>query len=566
MEELTNHNGEPETPFLFGRNGALLRRIIDNAAIGMAVAAMDGAVVYKNTAFSKDFSFGDHADANRHLLTVFDPGDAVIKQALTDLSQGRREDYSGEHCCNTPDGNMIWAVIAISVLRSDQTGDPLYLVAQFSSIDRRKRAETALAESESRWHFALEAARQGVWDHDNRTRTMFYSPMWRKLRGIPPDEAIDDSQEAWLDRLHPDDRERIRPVVGKQNTGEDGYDILEYRERHRDGHYVWILSRGKPIEWDENGNVIRTVGTDTDISHLKQIEIQLAAEKERWRVTLESIADATICVDTDGRITFMNAAAVRWLGLDFAQAEGRPLRDVLSIETTTPDASGVLVETCLSTSQTTRLEEDAILIAADGMRRDIRCSASAVQLGDGTTLGAVIVLQDVTRSRSLQRQLEYAASHDGLTGLLNRVAFHAELAMASREAQPGCLLFIDLDHFKPINDNFGHAAGDDMLRQIARLIQTEVRRGDVCARLGGDEFAVLLYGCGAQDAALVGAKICRAIGNIVPAGLPSGVHLGASIGLAVIETGMNPDAVLKRADSACYDAKRSGRGRVVGAN
>jgi len=308
------------------------------------------------------------------------------------------------------------------------------------------------------------------------------------------------------------------------------------------------------------------VGTDTDITHLKQIEAQLAAEKERWRVTLESIADATVCVDTDGAITFMNAAAERWTGIAYDAARGRLLRDVIHIEAATPNACAVLVETCLGTGQTARLEEDAVLLATDGGRRDIRCSAAPVRLDDGSTLGAVIVLQDVSRSRSLQRQLEYAASHDGLTGLLNRVAFHAELMLSAREARPGCLLFIDLDHFKPINDTYGHGAGDDVLRQVARVIQSEVRREDVCARVGGDEFAVLLYGCGAGDAAVVGAKICRAIANMVPMGLPAAVRLGASIGLAVIETDMAPDAVLKRADAACYDAKRSGRGRVVGGN
>lgn len=564
MGELTEITGEPDTPFLFGGNGVLLRRIIDNAAIGMTVAAMDGAIVYRNHAFSRDFGLGSASANAMHLAQIFDPDDTAIAAALESLLGGSSEEYDGEHRCHTPDGRLAWAMVAISVLRSDQTGAPLYLVAQFSSIDGRKQAETALAESESRWHFALEAAKQGVWDHDNRTKRLFYSPMWYKLRGIPEGEVVDDSRESWLSRLHPEDADRIRNVVSKQNDGEDGFDTLLYRERHRDGHYVWILSRGKPIAWDEDGNVTRTVGTDTDITHLKEIETQLAAEKERWRVTLESIADATICVDTAGYINFMNAAAVRWLGIEYEQAEGRQLRDVLVLEASTPDAAASLVETCLTTGRAARIEEDAVLTAQGGMRRDIRCSASAIRLSDGTTLGAVIVLQDVTRSRSLQRQLEYAASHDGLTGLRNRVAFHAELALASREACPGCLLFIDLDYFKPINDTYGHAAGDDVLRQIARLIQNEVRRGDVCARLGGDEFGVLLYGCGANDAAAIAAKICRAIATAVPTGLPSHVRLGASIGLTVIETGMSPDAILKRADSACYDAKRGGRGKVVG--
>jgi len=135
------------------------------------------------------------------------------------------------------------------VLESDTTGQPLYVIMQVNSVHDRKTAEAALAESESRWSFALEAARQGVWDHDSRTGKIFYSPMWRKMRGIPEDEAVDDRQELWLERIHPDDRERIRSTVSRQNLGDDGFDILEYRERSRDGRYIWILSRGKPVEW-----------------------------------------------------------------------------------------------------------------------------------------------------------------------------------------------------------------------------------------------------------------------------------------------------------------------------
>ena len=100
-------------------------------------------------------------------------------------------------------------------------------------------------------------------------------------------------------RVHPEDRERILSVVKKQDRGEEGYDTMEYRERHRDGHYIWILSRGRPVEWDEHGNATRTIGTDTDITRLKVTELQLAEEKERLRVTLESIGDGVICTDSE---------------------------------------------------------------------------------------------------------------------------------------------------------------------------------------------------------------------------------------------------------------------------
>ena len=263
--------GEDVGTFLFGRNGAMSRKIIDGAAIGMAVAGMDGRVLYANRAFTREFSVMSPGDAFG-LHSIFAPDESEGRRALTDVLAGRSSTHEGEYRCHDAAGRSIWAMVALSVLASDVTGQPIYIIAQISSIERRRAAEASLIESESRWHFALEAARQGVWDHDSRTGHIFYSPMWRTMRGIPQDEAIDDRQESWIERLHPDDRERIRSTVSRQNLGDDGYDILEYRERHRDGRYIWILSRGKPVAWDAKGNVLRTVGTDTDITHLKEIE------------------------------------------------------------------------------------------------------------------------------------------------------------------------------------------------------------------------------------------------------------------------------------------------------
>src|SRR5690606_41755926 len=112
----------------------------------------------------------------------FDHRDLDVISALSDVFEDRNESYDGEHLCRGHGGKMIWALIAVSVLKSDTTGEPIYVIVQVGSIDRRKQVESALAESESRWHFALEAARQGVWDHNARTGRMFYSPMWRIMR------------------------------------------------------------------------------------------------------------------------------------------------------------------------------------------------------------------------------------------------------------------------------------------------------------------------------------------------------------------------------------------------
>ena len=140
------------------------------------------------------------------------------------------------------------------------------------------------------------------------------------MRGIPRGEYVDPSQEAWLRRVHPDDVPRIRANVHKQNVGEDGFETLEYRERHRDGHWIWILSRGRPVEWDADGHPARTIGTDTDITLLKTVEAELADEKERLRVTLQSIGDGVISHRRRARITFMNPIAEAMTGWPCSEA------------------------------------------------------------------------------------------------------------------------------------------------------------------------------------------------------------------------------------------------------
>jgi PAS domain S-box-containing protein len=240
---------------------------------------------------------------------IFDEDRSAVMLQFDRVMRGELKDLRIECRLQHRDGNPVWALLAASLLRSDVTGRPLYAIVQIINIDRQKRAEAALAESESRWNYALESAGQGVWDHDVRRDDMFYSRMWRRMRGIPDDEYVDPSQEKWLERVHPGDVQRILETVKKQDHGVDGYDTLEYRERHRNGGWIWILSRGKPVEWDAEGNAIRTVGTDTDITRLKLAEGQLAQEKERLRVTLHSIGEGVISADDDGRVIFMNPVA-----------------------------------------------------------------------------------------------------------------------------------------------------------------------------------------------------------------------------------------------------------------
>jgi diguanylate cyclase (GGDEF)-like protein/PAS domain S-box-containing protein len=389
------------------------------------------------------------------------------------------------------------------------------------------------------------------------------------MRGFDPDAEVDSRKEVWLDRLHPDDVERVRNTVDKQSLGEDGYDTLEYRERHQDGHYIWILSRGRPIEWDAAGNPLRTVGTDTDITRLKNAEAELAAERERLRVTLQSIGDGVISIDPRSRITFMNPTAEAMTGWTMVEAQGRRLEQVFSI---VDESSGRIatspVARCLKDGRATYLDEDVVLIGRHAERRDIQSSASPLKTADGAIMGAVLVFQDVTAGRALQKQLAHSATHDPLTGLPNRLAFERALISVSdqarRELRSHALCFIDLDRFKPVNDSAGHAAGDALLCQVAEIIKSICRRQDFSARIGGDEFAVLLADCPAPAASRVAQKLADAIAALEFHWDGKTYRIGASIGITSISSRPATSAeLMSEADSACYAAKAAGRGRVA---
>ncbi|HEY0032638.1 MAG TPA: PAS domain-containing protein, partial [Devosia sp.] len=170
-----------------------------------------------------------------------------------------------------------------------------------------------------------------MWDLDLSNGTAYYSPVWYQMRGFVDGEDIDALLGSWFDRLHPDEREFILERTRLQNTGELPYNAFEYRERARNGGWIWILSRGRPVAWNSDGSVARIVGTDTDITKLKLIEQQLAEEKERLHVTLQSIADGMISTGPDGRVTFVNAAAEQMTGWSLSEAMGQPAQQILRL-------------------------------------------------------------------------------------------------------------------------------------------------------------------------------------------------------------------------------------------
>ena len=531
-----------------------------------AIFDTDGRLLHANEAMRTTAKAFELGDATLDTLAPEDRTSAAFVE-FERFRAGRSDVLRSRHAIRCSSGKLFWADLSAR-RRVFSPGEEPLVVVQFFDVTETFVARAERERNDARWETALAAAGQGVWEHDATTGKLTVSQGWKRLRGIPDDEEVTFSREAWLERLHPDDRETIDQASSQQGRVE-GFDTLEYRERHRDGHYIWIYSRGRPYAWDKNGEVLLTIGTDTDITRPKAIEAELALEKERLHVTLESIADGVISTDKDGLVTFINKAAVQMTGWTAEDALGQPIDDVFDCYAEGDgDTRTNLVAQCLSQGRVHRVTGYSRLKGQNGRSRYVREIASPVLSEAGAVIGAVMVFQDSTQRRQFQRQLEHSATHDALTGLANRTAFEMQLETSVQQAMSrmstGVLCLIDLDKFKAVNDGGGHSAGDALLKEIAGVIRNTCRQSDFVARLGGDEFGLILNNCSVKMARRVTQQIIRNVAALRFTWQGQTFRVGASIGITAIDgTTESASDLYRNADNACYAAKRNGRGCEV---
>lgn len=409
-----NKTHAPTARFPIG--DALLRNVVDNAMVPTFLADRDSKVAYSNNAFAALLGYEPEELVGRGFEHLVHPEDQAAGRAKAcELFAGKSGGaYHAERRYVRKDGQPIWTLVSATALADADTGKVAYLSVQLIDIDRQKRAEAELKETTNRWTAALEAAGQGIWDHDFRRGTVYYSDTWRSIRGIPADEPIDPSDEAWLARVHPDDRARVIATTDHQVNGEFPFNAFEYRERHRDGHYVWILSRGGPVEWFSDGRPSRMLGTDTDITSLKKAEEELQFANTLLTTQMETSPDAILVVDANARIiSFNRRFAEMWnVPQDVPGAEA-DTSVMAAVTSAMPDPQSFLarIEHLYA-----RPEEEGHdrLDTVDGRVIDRRTGVLATQ--DGEYLGRIWFFRDVTSETRDQEERE-----------LQRVRFEAAL-------------------------------------------------------------------------------------------------------------------------------------------
>lgn len=300
-----------------------------------------------------------------------------------------------------------------------------------------------------------------------------------------------------------------------------------------------------------------------------RIQKELFQEQELAQITLHSIGDGVIATDVRGQIESLNPVAEKLTGWKSKDAQGLPVAEVLQIvdENTAEPIDNLVQQVLENGHRVVNISDSQILRSRNGDEFAIDNSVAPICGQNDEIIGVVMVLRDVTQSRELSRQLSWQASYDALTGLLNRRRFEEQLEealfSAKTENLQHSLCFLDLDRFKAINDTCGHAAGDELLRQIGILLQSHVRKTDIVARLGGDEFGILLYQCTMTEAENLAENLCDRVESFRFSWGDRVFTVGASIGLVAIGSDSpNFSSILNAADAACYSAKNQGRGRV----
>ncbi|MEO0560148.1 MAG: EAL domain-containing protein, partial [Bacteroidota bacterium] len=465
------------------------------------------------------------------------PADVSTRNALSGTASSWQAEYQGR----------MYETSAEPIFGND--GTVIGGIAVSMDVTSRAEAEAAQQESELRYRMLSNATSEGIafsrngviFDCNHQLARLFGYPDRADAIGTDPSQVV-----------APEYAEQVREIM-IQNRPEP-YEVVCIRP---DGTRFWAEIKGHPIDY--NGETVRMTAV-RDITPQKDAEAQTRFHAD----VLRHVSDAVIALDLEGRVTYWNVGAERIHGFDADRMLGRRLDEVVRYKI---DEDSYRPPALESTLEAMFRESDTfghlIYTTPHGIRRYVSVASSVLRDEEGDARGMLAVVRDVTDQHEMAVQLQHQAYHDALTGLPNRAWFHAKIKQALDHGDPFAVLFIDLDHFKVVNDSLGHNAGDQLLKSISTRLRETLGAsvGAVVSRLGGDEFGVLLPGdaAHAETAAVALLQTLDAPVNLGPRTLaPEG-----SVGVVTMASQYDdPDALLRDADTAMYVAKRSGRNQI----
>jgi diguanylate cyclase (GGDEF)-like protein/PAS domain S-box-containing protein len=428
-----------------------------------------------------------------------------------------------------------------------------FLFSAFArDITQRRHAEEAVR----RLAATVGASTDAIVSADLNGNIIAWNAGAEHMYGYAASEAIGQK----LSLIVPDERAgELRAPLDRLYKGEY-IDQLETVRRRKDGRLVEVSISLAPLT-DEHGTVIATTGIARDMSSAKQAALELRASEERYRRIVETAFEGVWIIDSKNETTFVNRRMADMLGYAPEEMLGKPVLAFMD-----PDVQAAFVANRDRRQQEYQVEHEFRFRRKDGSELWVLLEASPDRDEAGNYVGSLAMVTDVTERRRVQKALEHQALHDALTGLPNRLQLTDRLGQAIESARAGheqvAVLILDLDHFKEVNETFGHQAGDRLLEQVGPRLRSEIRSEDMVARLGGDEFAVLLVKTDGTAANLAAARLLEALERPFEV---EGQHLDVAISIGIVispDDGDDPETLLRRADIALFVAKQP-RGAFV---
>jgi len=534
-----------------------LKQLLHSSHIGILVVDSARKILFANEYLCTMFGYQVEEVLHRSTEIFHLSHESFVKFskiAFNFVQQGKPVNIN--YPCRHKNGKELWIHMTGDLLHGQN--EVLWTIV---NITKRVEAEQEVIRLKERMELAIEANRDVVWDWNLSTNKLFVSSQWKEIVGHDSRETPYEIK-IWKRYLHPEDRKQLFRDINHAIKRRSDYLDNIHRIRHRNGHWVWIHIRGKVL-FDKYGKAVRMIGTHRNITKTKKLQLKIAQQAQ----VIEQIHESVISTDLQGNILTWNKGSERLFGYSAAEAIGQNII-MLFYE---KDHTRVYkeIETLKKRSEY-HLELKLLTKSHDIIIVDL--SMSLLQDEEGKMIGLIGYIQDITERKKAQNallkqkeMLHYQANHDSLTSLPNRLLFQNRLSesigRAKRNHKKMALFFIDLDHFKEINDSLGHDIGDEVLKEASRKLKTAIREVDTLARLGGDEFTIIIEDLlQNSDASLFAVKIIDLLASAMKIGSHE-LYVSCSIGIAVYpDDGSSAKDLLKYADAAMYKAKEEGRG------
>ena len=443
-------------------------------------------------------------------------------------------------------------------------GNPLPtggFITIYSDVTDLRLAERLSRESEQRFRDFAGAASDWCWESDANHTLTYVSDRASDVIGKPAEEIIGNQRHEISDpedlAQHPEKWRRHRDILERH----EAFRRFEYPIQSKSGHRFIVSISGVPVS-DESGRFLGYRGVGTDVTELREAQEQLQENERQLRTILEASPIGVAIVATQsGRIRFANARFGQLTGLRATELTSRTLSDLIAER----DGVSALFATLDFEGQV--IDHEIELRHAAGDSFWALMTIRTMPFGEDED-ALFVWIYDISEQTRVKQKLAQLAHLDDLTGLANRRAFHDELrrdlARTTRGDHQLAVLYLDLDGFKGVNDNLGHEAGDQVLREVAQRLRHSLREGDLIGRVGGDEFATLLSGnVNREVAERVATKLIESVSGSYRIGVEA-AQLGVSVGIACADGEVaDADELINRADQAMYQAKRAGKGRLV---